>query len=163
MSEQEHDSARDAEILFPDETLEIAGETIKVREFRYLEGLRAIALARPLLQGLAELLEQGELDALALDGLIAEHFTAWIALMAISTGKDEAWIEGLRDRDGQTLSMTFWRVNSGFFMRRLVFGGALARAMRQMVNPPSQSPSANSSTPSSPEATGETPPSSPSG
>ncbi|MDX1464125.1 MAG: DUF6631 family protein [Halomonas sp.] len=159
----EHRPEQDPEILFPDETLEIAGETIEVREFRYLEGLRAIALARPLLKALAELLEDDELDALALDGLIAEHYTAWIALMAISTGKDEAWIEGLRDRDGQTLSMTFWRVNSSFFMRRLVFGGALARAMRQMVAPTTgnPSPSARSSTPSSVAATDATPESSP--
>ncbi|NAW33246.1 DUF6631 family protein [Halomonas alimentaria] len=159
------EAASDIEILLPDEAVTIEGEEILVREFRYLEGLRAIALARPLFAELARILEEGEIDALALDGLIAEHHEAWIQLMAISTGKDESWIEGLRDRDGQTLSMTFWRVNSGFFMRRLVFGGALARAMRQMVAPTTgnPSPSPSSSTPSSVAATDATPESSPGG
>lgn len=159
MTEHEQDAPgqSDAEILFPDEMVTVEGEELLVREFRYLEGLRAIALARPLLQGLAELLEGGEIDALGLDGLISEHHQAWIELIAISTGKPQAWIEGLRDRDGQALSMAFWRVNSAFFMRRLVFGGALARAMQQMASP---SASASSSTPSSAPATGETPPAS---
>ena len=162
MSEQQAPAAdvaaSDVETLFPDEAVPVEGEEILVREFRYLEGLRAITLARPLFADLAKILEGGEIDALALDGLIAEHHEAWIQLMAISTGEPAAWIEGLRDRDGQALSMTFWRVNSAFFMRRLVFGGALARAMRQMVSP---SPSASSSTPSSPAATDATPASSP--
>lgn len=152
------EAASDIEILFPDETLEIAGKTVEVREFRYLEGLRAIALARPLLQGLAEMLEDGEFDALALDGLIADHHEVWIQLMAISTDQPATWIEGLPSREGRRLGMTFWRVNSRFFMEPLVFGGALARAMRQMANP---SPSRSSSTPSSPEATDATPASSP--
>lgn len=158
MSESANKMASDADILFPDETLEIAGQTIEVREFRYLEGLRAIALARPLLEDLAKTLEEGDLDALALEGLLGEHSAAWISLMSISTGQPREWIEGLRNREGQRLSMTFWQVNSGFFMRRLVFGGALARAMRQMVSP---SPSGSSSTPSSPEAMDATPASSP--
>lgn len=158
----EHDNQKDptsdAEILFPDEFVTIEGDAVLVREFRYLEGLRAIALARPLLNGLAELLEGGEIDALALDGLIAEHYTAWIELISISTDQPAAWIEGLSSREGQALSMTFWRVNSRFFMERLVFGGALARTMRQMVNPAlPRSGSPSSSTPSSSPATGATP------
>ncbi len=78
--------------------------------------------------------------------------------MTISTGRPVEWIESLSDRDGQTLSMTFWRVNSGFFMRRLVFGGALAKTLQHLVNP---SPSAPSSTPSSEPDTGGTPTTSP--
>ncbi len=159
MTEQQHDAASDAEILFPDEFVTIEGEAVLVREFRYLEGLRAIALARPLLNSLAELLEGSEIDALALDGLIAEHYTAWIELISISTAQPAAWIEGLSSREGQLLSMTFWRVNARFFMERLVFGGALARTMQQMVNPAhsQKSASASSSTPSSSPATAATP------
>ena len=94
---------------------------------------------------------------------IRDSYSAWIELISLSTGQPIPWIEGLRDRDGQALSMTFWRVNSGFFTRRLVFGGALSRAMRQMLNPASPSPSPSSSTPSSPVATDATPESSPGG
>lgn len=153
----------DPEILFPDEMVTIGGEQIEVREFRYLEGLRAIALAKPLIAELAKLLEGGDIDAIALDALIANHYQAWIEMISMSTGKPVSWVEELRDRDGQALGMTFWRVNSGFFMRRLVFGGALARAMQQLVNPPlKKSGSPKFSTPSSSPATDTTPPTSPS-
>jgi hypothetical protein len=153
------DNANDLEVLFPDETLNIAGEQVEVREFRYLQGLQALPLARPILVGLGELLQDQTLDPLALEALIAEHQDAWLALIAISTGRPVAWIQGLRDGEGMRLSLAFWRVNAGFFMRRLVFGGALAVALKQRVSP---SPSASSSTPSSAPATAATPATSPS-
>lgn len=139
------DTTNDLDVLFPDETLTIAGESVEVREFRYLQGLQVLPQARPILSGLSTLLDEQALDPMAIEMLVAEHQDAWCGLMSVSTGKPVEWIQALSDRDGMTLAMAFWRVNSSFFMRRLVFGGALAASLKHRVTP---SPSENSSTPS---------------
>lgn len=123
-------TGQDAAILFPDETLTLAGEEVMVREFRYAEGLRAAALARPLLAGLRALIEaQGDIEPEALDGLIGEHQAVWVDLLAMSAGRDAEWVGGLTDRDGLALSMAFWRANGPFFTRRLVVAAALAEGL----------------------------------
>ncbi|MBB3231703.1 DUF6631 family protein [Halomonas stenophila] len=155
----DHRPEQDPEILFPDETLRIGGEKIRVREFRYAEGLRAIALGRPILAALREHLEADDIEPEVLDGVIAEHSDAWLQLIAMSIGKDVAWVEQLADADGLSLSMAFWRVNSAFFMRRLVLGGGLAGGLKSLAA--NLSPSPRSSTPSSMPATDATPPTSP--
>ncbi|GEK71599.1 MULTISPECIES: DUF6631 family protein [Halomonas] len=151
MSEQQ--AEQDPEILFPDETLCICGEEIRVHEFRFAEGLRAIALARPILSALREIPE-GEDDPELVDHVLADHLDAWLALIAMSTDKDVAWVRSLPDADGQSLSMVFWRVNGAFFMRRLVLAGGLADSIRGVAN---LCPSRKSSPSSSPPDTAEAP------
>jgi hypothetical protein len=158
--QEEGSGVEDAEILFPDETLELSGEQVTVREYRYLEGLRASVVARPILAGLRELIEacEGrEIDPEALDELIGEHAEAWVGLIALATGRDPQWIKSLSDGDGLNLSLAFWRVNGPFFTRRLVIAGALRQGLRGLSRSP------RSSTSSSGPATDETPPTSPGG
>ena len=141
----------DAAILFPDETVEIDGEQVTVREFRYLEGLRAAALARPLLAGLREIIEtDDDIEPEALDALIGEHTDIWVQLIAMSTGLSAERIGELSDRDGVTLSMAFWRVNGPFFTRRLLLASAVASGLS------GRSRSRKSSTSSSAPATAAT-------
>lgn len=149
----EHQAEKDPEILFPDETLPIAGERVTVREFRFAEGLRAIALARPILAALREIPE-GDDNPELVDQVLADHLDAWLALIAMSTDKDVEWVKGLPDADGQSLAMAFWRVNGAFFMRRLVLAGGLADSIRGVAK---LCPSRRSSPPSSPPVTGEAP------
>ena len=146
----------DAEVLFSDEPVEVAGETVTVREFRYLEGLRAAAVARPILAALRELMD--EFDTMApesIDALIGEHHDAWVQLLAMSTDKDPEWVKGLPDREGLELSMVFWRVNGPFFTRRLILAGAMQRGLDSLSRSPSSSP--NSSQPDSLETTKTSP------
>lgn len=134
----------DAEILFPDGTIEIEGEQIEVREFRYLEGLKATAIARPIIAGLRDLIKaEGDLELDAIDALIGEHAEAWVQLISMSTGLDPERIQGLSDRDGMALSMAFWNVAYPFFTRRLVLAEAVARGMAEPSRSPSSSPSSS--------------------
>lgn len=125
----------------------VGGEAVEVREFRYLEGLQAAGLARPVLAGLRELIEaEGEIQLEALDALIGAHADTWLTLIGMSTGRDLEWLAALSDQDGLALSLAFWRVNGPFFTRRLV----LAAAAKGQATP-SRSP--KSSPPSSAPAT----------
>lgn len=121
----------DLQVLFPDREIEIAGEKLTVREFRYREGLQAAALARPFLAGLRELLTgAGEIEPEAVLALQAEHAAAWLELVALSCGKPVEWVANLPDKDAMALDGVFWEVNSPFFMRRLKWAAAFAAEAR---------------------------------
>ena len=153
------DPATELAVLFPDVDLEVrdpdTGEAVAltVREFRFLEGLRAQALAGPFVAALAEVVGTGEEDALepaTVAGLMAEHAKTWLSLIALATDRELAWVARLRDVDADALSEAMWSANAGFFMRRVVASVAAARNPRVKG-----SRSAKSSTPSSGQATAE--------
>ncbi len=114
--------SRDLEILHPERELEINGETVTVREFGFVEGARLGALAKPVIDELADLMNdpEGDIDLGALGEIMARHSDAMVQLMARAVDREPAWVESLSDADGQRLLLTFWQVNSDFFMRRLV-------------------------------------------
>lgn len=121
----------DLEILYPDQEIELGGERLVVREFRYREGLEAVALARPLFAGLRALIDSkpGEVAPEDLDALIGEHREMWLTLVAKSCGRDLEWVAALPDGQAMALQMAFWGANSGFFTRRLLFGAAVAAGL----------------------------------
>lgn len=143
----------DHAILFPDQEITIDGEKIVVREFRYLAGLEVTLLARPFMQDLRALALDGaaEINPEDLNALIARHREVWLQLIALSCGREPAWIAQLRDREAMKLELAFWAANSDFFMRRLVFGAMLAAAVQER-----RSPLATSSPSSSAPASGAT-------
>lgn len=143
----------DMELLFSDRELRVAKEQVTVKEFRYLEGLQAAALARPIIGAMRDAFVTGgeEVSIEALDTVIGEHYGVWLELVSMATGKPVEWLSALSDRDGTQLSLAFWEANGPFFMRRLV----LAEAVRaQAMENPSRSPSSSAS--SSPQDSGET-------
>lgn len=152
----------DLAILFPDQQVTIQGAPLVVREFRYREGLEAVALARPLFAGLRALIEDntGAVSPEDLDGLIGAHRETWLTLVARSCGKEVEWVAALPDGDAMTLQMAFWGANSSFFTRRLLFGAAVAAglAKNKSVSPKS---SARSSRPDSPATSTTSPSASP--
>jgi hypothetical protein len=112
----------DLEVLAPDESLEIAGEAVTVREYRFLTGLRVDAIAKPLRQELVALFadaEAGDFDYAALAAVFGKHPNLVRDLIALSVERPAAWVDQLNDTDGQALLMTWWRVNSHFFVHRL--------------------------------------------
>lgn len=120
----------DLEILFPHQELDIAGEKILVREFSFIQGLKAETLARVMLADLGQLLaEQGEAIALDdLSDLFARHAETYVQLIALAVERSPDWVGDLSDDEGQLLGWTFWAVNKGFFTRRL--------AMRRLASRP---------------------------
>lgn len=149
MGEQKADD--DSQVLYPDATITIDGRDIEVREFRYEEGLRAAAIARPIITAMRDMLPENdsEIDLTALEQIMGDNAQAWMELIALSTGQDVDWLRSLSDRDGLNLSILFWEVNAPFFTRRLV----LAAASEQEA---SRSPSPKSSQNLSPPDTAET-------
>jgi len=113
---------QDLEILHPERELEIAGETVLVREFGFIEAARLSALAKPVIDDLSGLMTdpEAEIGLGVLDDILTRHTDIMVRLLARAVDRDPAWIESLSDADGQRLMLTFWEVNSGFFMRRLV-------------------------------------------
>ena len=109
---------KDMSVLFPDSTLTLAGREVIVREFTYKEALNLSVTAYPLLSTMAEAASEGA-GYLLFDKVIPPHWDLWLKLLSIATGEDPAWIEGLNNRDGELLTLTFWRVNSDFFTRRI--------------------------------------------
>lgn len=111
----------DVEILDPDVEVTIAGELVTVHEFSFLQGLKLSAQVRPLLDDLEKrLTDQAGLSLDLLADLFADHADLVTQLMAASCGKAVDWVSALNDADGQLLLMTFWQVNSGFFVNRLL-------------------------------------------
>jgi hypothetical protein len=121
----------DLEILYPDQEIELGGERVVVREFRYREGLEAVAIGRPLFAGLRALIDSapGEVSPEDLDALIGAHRDLWLTLVAKSCGRELEWVAALPDAQAMTLQMAFWGANSGFFTRRLLFGAAVAAGL----------------------------------
>jgi hypothetical protein len=112
----------ESDILFPDKTLPIGGEEIIVHEFKYLEGLKAAAIAQPLLSALLALIQdEAKMGLPELDRVIGAHADVWMQLLAMSTGKTTEWVSDLDDADGTLLSMTFWEINGPFLLRRVAF------------------------------------------
>jgi len=134
-------TADDLALLFPDRTLTIAGESVRVSEFRYLQGLEALALARSFLTELRELMTGAAADFTpeALFALVGRHRTMWIELVALACARPVAWIAALPDREAVQIDLAFWEVNGPFFTRRLLFGAALLQVMREQSSPPPNS------------------------
>ena len=136
------DPAKDLEILQPDVTLEIQGETVTVREFTFLEGIQLVDTVKPVVEDLAAYMLGGvdlddEVSLGILSEIMARRTGEMLKLMSQATGKSEDWITALPDADGQLLLLTFWQVNSHFFVRRLV--------MRTIAHQPETSASEKSS------------------
>lgn len=115
-----------------DETIELQGETVKIHEFRWIESTKAAALARPMLDQVKVLIDQEQLDIGSLESILVEHTDNWIELLSLATGRDAEWLAGLSDTDGWCLTMAFWRVNGGLFMRRLIMANALQFSLNDL-------------------------------
>ena len=120
-------AADDLAVLFPDVDVEVrdpdSGETVTVtvREFRFLEGLKAQAPARPLVEALADIVEDdAEIDGAAVSAAMAAHAGVWIELTGLACGRDPAWLGRLSDRDGDAVTDAMWSANRGFFIRRAI-------------------------------------------
>lgn len=116
-----------------DQVVELAGETITMREFRYGESFEITTLARPLLTAMRAMLsaDDEEIAPEALDALIAENAEIWLTMVARACDRDVAWLKALPDKEAMKLHLAFWGVNGGFFTRRLIFGAAFAASAKQ--------------------------------
>lgn len=133
-------AAEEMEILIGQREIEIAGETITVREYTFVEGLRVDAIACRLKTELSELFVGGEdgpelvFDLNRLDAVLGENADEFIQLQSMASGRSVAWVEGLNNADGQLLKMTWWMVNQHFFVNRLTQGYLVRRELMKRVS-----------------------------
>lgn len=126
--------AEEANVLHPDETIEILGSTLRVvhvetearevqvREFTFGQEMEVEAAAQPVIESMGEVLDENP-DTLNWTQLIAaaaRHPEAFKKLLSVSTGLSVEELDGLKSRDGRMVVVTFFRVNWDFFLDRLV-------------------------------------------
>ena len=140
--------ADDLAVLHPERVLRIAGDTVTVREYGFVEGLRLAAAAAPVVAALAEHAQRGALAIESLQHVMAAHADDVVVLIAAACDRSTDWVRALGDADGLTLAITWMTVNAGFFGRRVVMAAQLAAA---------RAPAGATSTPPS-SPTGTTPP-----
>lgn len=121
-----------AEILFPDRPVPLAsGEEIVVREFRFLESLKAAPVARPIMAGLQALFQGAEdtsgVPLLEILAVFAAHPDEVIELLHLATGRTD--LAEVSAADGHRLLLALWEVNQGFFIE-------LVRMMLWTDSPP---------------------------
>lgn len=128
-------------VIFTKDQIIVGGEPITVHEFTFAEGLRASVIAQPIIEALGS--ASGEAEPHDFDRIIGENADAWLNLIALNIDKPREWIDALPDGDGMALSLAFWGVNAGFFMKRLILAGTIRNAMEvqaRAVNLPKETP-----------------------
>lgn len=111
-----------AEILFPHREVPTKTEVIVVREFNFLESLKAAPVARPIIDDLARLFEECE-DPEAVPLLdVLERFTAHpeavVRLLELATGRADIAVQSVAD--GHALLRALWEANQAFFTEMLI-------------------------------------------
>jgi len=100
-------------------TVNIRGETLELREFGWLEGLRLNHLIEPIVAEITEALGERGMDFGAFVSIMAGNHEALLELIDAQIGKGETWFSSLSDEEGLRLLMGFWNVNKDFFLRRV--------------------------------------------
>ena len=119
MSDKDDDLA----VLFPDVQLRIGGQEITVRELRFAQQIQFNAELAALADELSQAANVYEASPDAINTLLDVLMSHWPSLqnlVATSVEQDVAWIEALSGDEGEALLMTWWTVNRGFFVRRLM-------------------------------------------
>ncbi|MFT0531602.1 DUF6631 family protein [Castellaniella hirudinis] len=125
--------ADDLDILHPERTETIGGRQVTVREFTFVEGLRANALAKPFIDDLVKVFSKGEPDYETVLAVIGAHDAVVIEMVAMATDVDADWVRALPPEDGELLLAMWWGANAGFFGRAIVRRAAVAREVQQLA------------------------------
>lgn len=137
--------ADDLQVLSPDGMLTINGEQITVHEYLFFEGLAIRTQAAPFFEDLYAMLGHEAGQAPSFDDLemvAAKHMELVKSLVALSVKRPVEWVSTLGDADGSALFLTWWQVNSGFFIQRV-----MRRALKERLATVSPSAGPASTTP----------------
>lgn len=143
-------SADDLSVLMPDVPLELAGRKLLVREYRFIDGMRARVKAKPFIEDLETLVKDGAAADAGIEDyidLMAKHDALVRELMAESIdGADADFIDGLNADDGYALLITWWGVAGRFFVR-VVAGRLRDRLLAELRRAASAGPTSSPSSP----------------
>lgn len=130
----------DLEVLHPERTAVIAGRKITVREYGFVEGLRLLPLAEPIIAALQDLASTGGTVFDAVLAVAAEHADVVVHLMAAAADVEVEWLESLGQSDGHLLLMMWWGANGPFYLRRAALQLVARGRAGAMSTPPSSAP-----------------------
>lgn len=140
--------------LHPEREVPIGDTKLVVREYGAVEWMRLLPFARPLIHGIAHMLERGEppMYEEVLE-VISGEIDALLPLVAQSADIDVSALDHIKPDELDLLLMTWWGVNGRFFISRAVNRVAVGQAEKRRVG---QSAGAKSTPPSSPTGTTST-------
>ncbi len=137
-AEPQPDPAEELDIIKGERAVTLSdGREITVREYRaFLEGLKVDAIAAGLEGDLATALHGMQPNdpaaLLQMGAVFGAHPEVLTQLIAMATELTAEEIGQLPDADGQTLLITWWGLNAGFFMRRIVLAMAAQTKARSI-------------------------------
>ncbi|AIL06545.1 DUF6631 family protein [Stenotrophomonas maltophilia] len=110
------------EILMGEGQVRVAGQQLSVREYTFAEGLFIQATARSFLEDLYGVFKPGSTvpSFEQVSAICARNADVILDLMAKSANVERSWVESLAEAEGELLMLAWWRVNSGFFIRRVL-------------------------------------------
>lgn len=117
------DKSDELAVLFPDVPMRIGGQDLTVRELRFAQQIQFNAELAALADELSQAANVYEASPGAINTLLdvlINHWPNLKQLVAASIEQDVTWIEALSGDEGEALLMTWWTVNRGFFVRRLM-------------------------------------------
>ncbi|MBE5226706.1 hypothetical protein IG611_15280 [Pectobacterium sp. A535-S3-A17] len=126
MSEQ-NNTANELETLISSREINIAGESLTVREYSLVDSLTLHEPIAKLVLALADVMKDRALAFDDVEALLARHADIIPVLIARSVNKPAEWAMTLNASEGQTLMDWWWTVNKRFFttaaVRRLTVLG----------------------------------------
>lgn len=139
--------ADDLQVLHPERSATIAGRTVVVREYGFIEGLRLRGLLQPLVEDLhAHIAAGGSPEQEHLMLLFGAHADRIQQLIAIAADVDSDWVASLSQADGYHLLSLWWGANNPFcwfsVLERMRLERVAAAARAGQISTPPSSPQA---------------------
>jgi len=135
------DGQDDLAILHPERQALIAGRSIVMREYSFLETLQHAEPISALTSAMADVAKGGDLhDVDSLRAVFGQCRDIVVRLIALACDQPESWIGDLKATEGEQLLLLWWGVNAHFFLSRVLLTVQL-RGVREiggaMSTPPS--------------------------
>ncbi|WP_312679869.1 DUF6631 family protein [Stutzerimonas nitrititolerans] len=137
----------DLEVLHPNRSATIAGRSVTVREYGFIEGMRLRPLLQPFLDDLHTMMLGDALPGLdQITMTLGAHIDAVSEAVAIAADVELEWLAGLSQDDGMHLLMLWWGANGPFYVRsvrnRIATDRAVEKLRAGQMSTPSSSPPA---------------------
>ncbi|MBV6779281.1 hypothetical protein KWH04_01170 [Xanthomonas campestris pv. trichodesmae] len=142
-------------MLAPQRDVAVGGRLVTVREYSYFEGLRLLPQIKPFLDDLQVQFSGASAPAIdAIAELLATHVDLVQHLVAraiaptqpdayamdVAIEQQKQWMETLNEAEGDLLVLTWWMVNSPFFIRRVLRAAAQAALAARSAGAGSSTP-----------------------
>lgn len=127
--------SEDLKVLFPEETVEVAGEQVKVHPFFFGQIAKIAKFCRPIVEallasGIMTITKElgGTSSTIKLDTdfvpklfqILDEGSEPLFCLIAYAVAKPRVWLDTIAIDEGILLSQKIWEVNADFFVARVM-------------------------------------------